>query len=694
MDDAEGTGETGSGDAGDGPETGSGDAGDGPETADDGRSIHPDAGATPVGRPVRALVCAEPDVDLAGTLRGATGITPVWVETVDAVCAELERAASDVDCLVLGQDLPEGTGLDALRRVDERWPDLPTLFVPAAGDEALAAAATRAGVTEYLPASATDRLVERVRSVAAPSASGVMAHDSVARALTEAYPDMVFVMDEEGRYLEVHTGDAPDELVHEDAEALVGQRYHEVFPEEKADEYMQRIRRVLAADEVVESEYTLRTERGERWYESRGTTIDRTVDGNEVVVYAVRDITERKERERQLAAQRDELDRIVGLTTLIEDVVAAIVEEATREDVERAVCERLAESDVYEIAWIGDGDGSETALLPRHVATDGTVREADGRVPVTDDAVAAALAADGVTELPAGALPTPPGVPSPDGAGLVVPLANAEHTYGYLLLAERATRPPGERETAALETLGAAVGFAIAGVRSRLLLSADARVELVVETSAPAATLPAVSAATGAALAVDGVVTAVGDATTLYVAVDGAAAGTVLDAALDEPGVADGRVVDGGDGGLVELRIRDESVTHLLTKLGGTVRTASASDGRGRIAVQFPADADHDAVLDRVRERFDGVCLVAKRDVEAAPGTGGAARSRLRDALTERQRTTLETAYHAGYYEWPRESDASEVADTLSVADATALYHLRHGHEAILGALFDAGLDD
>jgi predicted DNA binding protein len=59
------------------------------------------------------------------------------------------------------------------------------------------------------------------------------------------------------------------------------------------------------------------------------------------------------------------------------------------------------------------------------------------------------------------------------------------------------------------------------------------------------------------------------------------------------------------------------------------------------------------------------------------------------DELTDRQREVLEAAYQAGYFAWPRESTAEEVADALGLSSPTVHGHLRKAEVVILSALLD-----
>jgi predicted DNA binding protein len=66
--------------------------------------------------------------------------------------------------------------------------------------------------------------------------------------------------------------------------------------------------------------------------------------------------------------------------------------------------------------------------------------------------------------------------------------------------------------------------------------------------------------------------------------------------------------------------------------------------------------------------------------------------SRSRDVLaelTDRQREVPPAAYRAGYFAWPRESTAEEVADSVGVSRPTLQAHLRKAEAQILSALLD-----
>ncbi|WP_227015883.1 helix-turn-helix domain-containing protein [Haloarcula sp. JP-L23] len=44
---------------------------------------------------------------------------------------------------------------------------------------------------------------------------------------------------------------------------------------------------------------------------------------------------------------------------------------------------------------------------------------------------------------------------------------------------------------------------------------------------------------------------------------------------------------------------------------------------------------------------------------------------------------------HPGYYAWPRESTAEDLAETMDIASSTLHYHLRHALHQLLTVFFE-----
>jgi predicted DNA binding protein len=82
--------------------------------------------------------------------------------------------------------------------------------------------------------------------------------------------------------------------------------------------------------------------------------------------------------------------------------------------------------------------------------------------------------------------------------------------------------------------------------------------------------------------------------------------------------------------------------------------------------------------------------VLSKRERTAVTERDRATADVLPSGLTERQREALEAAYRAGYFDWPRETTAEEVAETLDIAASTLTAHLRKAEATLLTELFSA----
>ena len=85
--------------------------------------------------------------------------------TATTAAGTLDRLSSEsIDGVVASPPLPDGDGIDLLKRVRASHPNLPFVLYPADGSEALASEAIGAGVTDYVAGSDgdRDRLVETV----------------------------------------------------------------------------------------------------------------------------------------------------------------------------------------------------------------------------------------------------------------------------------------------------------------------------------------------------------------------------------------------------------------------------------------------------------------------------------------------------------------------------------------------------
>lgn len=115
------------------------------------------------------------------------------------------------------------------------------------------------------------------------------------RAIGKALPDLVFVVDEEGTYIDILT--AEEKLLYREADNLKGRRIHELFPPSEADIFLGAIQRSINTRKAESLEYELTVPAGRRWFEARTGPMDILVKGKRCGVFIARDITDRKQAE-------------------------------------------------------------------------------------------------------------------------------------------------------------------------------------------------------------------------------------------------------------------------------------------------------------------------------------------------------------------------------------------------------------
>lgn len=213
--------------------------------------------------------------------------------------------------------------IDAVREID---PLLPVIVVTGTGSEEVAVEAMKRGAYDYviktphhirrLPLvirSAIERkqlMEERVLSEKALKSS-----EERLRAFANAVPDLAFIMDEDGRYIELLN--APEHLLYRPEEKLSGKLAIEVLPDDVATQILNAIHRTVESGTTQSVEYELNLTSGNRWFEGRVSLMSGVSNGKQLVVYVARDITSRKRMEESLRKSEEHLQAVVSGTPVI-----------------------------------------------------------------------------------------------------------------------------------------------------------------------------------------------------------------------------------------------------------------------------------------------------------------------------------------------------------------------------------------
>jgi len=444
-------------------------------------------------------------------------------------------------------------------------------------------------------------------------------------------------------------------------------------------------------------EFRMRTKDGDwKWIRDIGKVFERSDDGEAVRAVGIhQDITEERERQNAVERQRDELVTLNGVNMLIQDLIHALGGAATRDEVAEAVCDRIVESDLCGLAWIGERAGANDRLVPETVAgdKDGILDElilddgtgqGPGETALVTGAVQTIQDCNEATEFERwGDAAREQGYESV----AAIPLIQGDVVHGVLCMYSEQAAAFSPRIIESFAVLGEMVGYTFAAVQNRQLLSQDTVLELTFQSRNPHNPLVSVANEHECRLEAVGSVD-IGTTHLLYLSVDGASAETVSDDLRAHSDILDTRVVrTDDDGGVVELQV-GETIQSLLLDVGARRQAMIVDDGTLSITVEAPSDADSRVIQEALATSMYDFTLTAKRESERE-FTPADAETDPRDNLTDRQQEVLRTAFLAGYYAWPRDTNAEQLAETLGIASPTLHQHLRRAERNLIEAVFD-----
>jgi len=511
------------------------------------------------------------------------------------------------------------------------------------------------------------------------------------RAVIESSPDPISMQDPDGRYQLIN--EAMVERTETDRATLHGATPADVFAAPVARRLEHHREAVLETERAMVAEEQFPSTDGDSTVQLTMAPYYGPEGDVRGTVTIARDVTE-------LERQRDELETLTEIQALVQESVRALAAATTREEIKRTVCERLADSQFYELAWIGERAPSSREVEPSCVAGDAddyleavtvTVDPADsGRGP------GGTAYRSGDVQVVHDVAEDPDFEPWRDAAldrGFrslaAIPLTHGSTTHGILSVYANEANAFSKRELAGFKALGDVVGFALSAAQYRRLLEAETVLELEFEVRSDRAPFIVASGEHDCRFVIDHAAHTTEDCVIDYLTVEDADPELGRTVANRLSAVEEIRELGHEDGPHYEMTVRD-SVFQYLANAGARGDRGVIEDGVGHLYVEAPGDIDVRTVTKAVERRFSRVDLSAKREKHRTDSPWWHPSGDLGAQLTDRQRSVLRTAFYSGYYEWPRETDAETLADSLDVASSTVLQHLRKGHHHVLETLFES----
>ena len=445
----------------------------------------------------------------------------------------------------------------------------------------------------------------------------------------------------------------------------------------------------LRDGETIEFEFPFESIYGkEAYFTGRSVPLYRDGEFDGAVMMA-NDISEHRRHERELERQREQLAALNELNDVVRGITEAVINQSTREEIERVVCERLAGSDSYRFAWTGSVD-SKLQLVP-HVEA-GTEGSLDGLVLSTDPAD------------PTGQGPIGRAIRSREAqvnrhvhedtdhdrrfhSEAAIPIVHQGTLYGVLAVYSGRPDAFAENEREVLAQLGEVIGHAISAVNNKRALMSDEVTEL--ELLVPDLDEPIDVPTEELTVNVDRAVP-VGDEHLLY---GTATPGSVpaLRALCEQlPGWERTRIISETDDEVrFEQQLSEPPIGSIVAAYGGFFEGGRIESGEYTVTIALPPGTDIRQVVEDIREMYPNVESRSQRQTTREKQLPGQPVPVLTEKLTERQSGVLEAAYYAGFFEWPRERSGEEVAASLGIGASTFHQHLRKAERKLLDVLFE-----
>ncbi|MGQ3411878.1 bacterio-opsin activator domain-containing protein [Natrinema sp. LN54] len=422
---------------------------------------------------------------------------------------------------------------------------------------------------------------------------------------------------------------------------------------------------------------------------------------SELLVRTIHHAIERARQERERRQQREQLEALNRLNRIGHDITHAVITSETRAELEQQVCDRLADSDAYRFAWIGGVNPGSDRVVPKAAAgvEDGYLDEIDISVAESDESgqgPAGTAIRTGKVQVMNDVQTASEFEPWREQArardyrsSAAIPIVHEDLVYGVLNVYSSSPRAFEGPETAVLARIGDVIAHAITAIERKDALVSDAVVELEFRVEDMAEELVALSATESCTIEFEQLVS--GDEALLAY---GSARGISQEAFTDTLDETEGI----GDVRFFSVR-RDElefelvapaavSLFETIATHGGRVASATIADGEFRFVVELPRGRDTRQMIELIRTQRDDVTYLAQRTTERSERSDSGSSSVLEEELTDKQRAALETAFFAGYFDWPRGSTGEEIADRLGIAPATFNQHLRTAERKFFTSVF------
>jgi PAS domain S-box-containing protein len=504
--------------------------------------------------------------------------------------------------------------------------------------------------------------------------------------------DLLTLLDETGVVL--YESPSIEWLYGYEQDALVGEQVAEYFHPEDRERVVAAFTAIVSRDDHHVETVEYRHEQADgsyKWIESVGSS-NPTPDGNYVI--NSRDISERKQRERELHRTREQVQSERDGKEAIRQL---LLETSTDQDIVDTACRLLVESYGCEAAWVvwqeTDSEETHAALTAARYGSDRGLLDGEKSFQSEYDPATRQTLEDGSPST----ITTDTDQPFADRLAdcdcqsiRSVPIAHEGLSFGALTVLRSEAAADVSRELVA--EFAEAIAFKQRVRRQQATLAADTVIELEIGITAGhflLALSSAVSPATDAPLFAHQLPGGDEKQITYLIKSRDVDAESLEAAAGGVESIREvTRIADGDEMGVLRIRVDPPALGTVVSQYGGAVESIVVRDGMLELTLQCPRLTDVGEVVGAIQEHWPEATVRSRRD--RAPEDGPPTRF---ESLTDKQEEALRAATVAGFFERPQQANATDVADSLGISRSTFLHHLRNAERAVFEDAFDVGPD-
>lgn len=407
-------------------------------------------------------------------------------------------------------------------------------------------------------------------------------------------------------------------------------------------------------------------------------------------------------RERTLKRQNIHLEQLNEANSVRQDIEQLLLMADERAEIERGICERLAAHEECSFVWFGEPDPGGHQLEPRASAGRERAYLEELSVTTVDDSAAEPAGRTARTRTSSYVENVADSVR--DGTWRVealsrnyqsvyaVPIVYDDFLYGVVSIYgdDRDAFDEPLRDT--LAELGETIAYAITAVKRKSALADSGvdTVELEIELTGDSL-FRRLAGALETQLTFEGATIRDDGGPTVFAVANSDAVTEHSSDLRSLEGVHDVSIIaESEDETLLQLQCSEPFLGSVVDTDGGTLRTFVAADDETRATIEVPESVEVRELLSGLNRRGFSASMVARREQSTTqPTIDVAARNALLAELTDRQQEVVQTAYHGGYFEWPRHTNGDELADSLEISPPAFHKHVRAVEQKLFATIFD-----